>query len=207
MTEASKDDEDFLGYVEIHCTTERALFSGIHVRRLYELSGHACSGVYPTGWYSVHEYVAAPLIKAARLRLKEKEKPKVLIAEVAQELPLTAIQHDPSKPGLLHALRVRVGRSEHLVRVYDDRLAIHQGEGLSWEALDAIKCLLWGDDACAVEVYPPRSQVINEAPTRHLWRSSLVTMCVLGISNTLRDRYETKESNGSSEEGPNSDPK
>lgn len=41
---------------------------------------------------------------------------------------------------------------------------------LSWEELQWAKNEAWGQEAMAVEVYPPQSEVVDEAPIRHLWR-------------------------------------
>lgn len=40
---------------------------------------------------------------------------------------------------------------------------------LSWDDLQAIKNEAAGEDALAVEVYPPQGEVVDEAPIRHLW--------------------------------------
>lgn len=67
-------DEEFLRYVELHCTTERAGFVAAHVLRLYELAGErkpfhsASSGAI----FNMHEEQALPLVQKARERLKEK---------------------------------------------------------------------------------------------------------------------------------------
>jgi hypothetical protein len=70
--ELSKDplasDHEFLGYCELHCKTERALFSKQHIDRLMRLAG----GLPTTDsaeWRAMHEDVAMPLIKEARSRL------------------------------------------------------------------------------------------------------------------------------------------
>lgn len=66
-----ENDAEFLGYVSLHCLTERALFHREHILRLYKLAK-----VDPpklTGdWYTMREDVAAPLLRRAYgfLRLK-----------------------------------------------------------------------------------------------------------------------------------------
>jgi hypothetical protein len=59
---------------------------------------------------------------------------------------------------------------EHNVRVYADRLAVWRKDGqrLTWEELQAVKCAVWGDRV-AVEVYPAKCDVVNLRHTRHLW--------------------------------------
>jgi len=50
------DDEHLIGYCEIHCQTERALFSDTHINRMIALAGYPKD--FPrtvTGWYSMHE--------------------------------------------------------------------------------------------------------------------------------------------------------
>lgn len=55
----------------------------------------------------------------------------------------------------------------------DERLGLlsveHDGS-LTWDQLQAIKDTVWGADACAIEVYPPRHRVVNSLSERHLWR-------------------------------------
>ncbi len=42
-------------------------------------------------------------------------------------------------------------------------------DGISWDILQEIKDELLGQDAMAVEVYPPQDQLVNETNMRHLW--------------------------------------
>lgn len=68
------DDEEFLGYVDIHCRTERHLFSMEHVRRLLELAsveGVQCESSSVPGFVGLSECVAMPLVQAAKKRMKE----------------------------------------------------------------------------------------------------------------------------------------
>ena len=68
---------------------------------------------------------------------------------------------------------------EHNVRVYADRLAIWRKDGqrLTWEELQSVKCAVWGDRV-AVEVYPAQSNVVNLRHTRHLWSGPRLTEAV-----------------------------
>jgi len=68
---------------------------------------------------------------------------------------------------------------EHNVRVYADRLAIWRkdGERLTWEELQSVKCAAWGDRV-AVEVYPAQCDVVNLRHTRHLWTGPRLTEAV-----------------------------
>lgn len=45
----------------------------------------------------------------------------------------------------------------------------HDGN-VNWEALQKIKNDIWGEDAVAIEVYPPEKYVVNTGNWRHLWR-------------------------------------
>lgn len=46
---------------------------------------------------------------------------------------------------------------------------IHDGT-ITWDQLQAIKNVIWGDDARAIEVYPAENDVVNSLQCRHLWR-------------------------------------
>lgn len=69
----------------------------------------------------------------------------------------------------------------------------HDGT-ITWDQLQAIKNLVWGQDARAVEVYPVQTEVINNAPLRHLWRLGPDDFCpdLLGRAEpkrTLEHRF------------------
>jgi hypothetical protein len=53
----SKDwtDEQLLGYCEIHCKTERALFHSDHINRVVDLAGLGAQNHVREGWFSAHE--------------------------------------------------------------------------------------------------------------------------------------------------------
>ena len=53
-------------------------------------------------------------------------------------------------------------RQGHLTVEHDGRI--------TWEQLQAIKTLVWGADARAIEVYPADDHIVNNAQVRHLWR-------------------------------------
>ncbi len=82
---------------------------------------------------------------------------------------------DKAAVGLLEMRTV----GEHNIRVYADRLAIWRKDGqrLTWEELQAVKCTVWGD-RIAVEVYPAQSEVVNQRHTRHLWAGPKLTDAV-----------------------------
>jgi len=60
--------------------------------------------------------------------------------------------------------------------IYDehDHLEIEHDGTATWADIQAVKNIAWGADAIAIEIYPPRSQVLNgnskEFHYRHLWR-------------------------------------
>ncbi len=64
-------DEELIGYCEIHCETERALFHANDINRMFVLAGEPDPNL--TGWYSVHEEMEE-LCKKARKRMKGQEK-------------------------------------------------------------------------------------------------------------------------------------
>lgn len=63
------DDEKFLGYMETHSQSERALFRNDYCKRLQVLAG-----VEPTGddeqWFSWHYEDMKPYLDAAREKLR-----------------------------------------------------------------------------------------------------------------------------------------
>lgn len=64
-------DEEFLGYVDLHSRTERALFHAEHVRRLYKMAGRpAPSGLGENEFVAVYHDHAERLIKLARKKMK-----------------------------------------------------------------------------------------------------------------------------------------
>ena len=46
----------------------------------------------------------------------------------------------------------------------------HDGlDGITWDELQAIKDELGFDEQAAIEVYPPRNEIVYECNMRHLW--------------------------------------
>jgi hypothetical protein len=63
--------DDLLGYAEIHCRTELALFSNEHLDQLYLLAGRIPNvDLHERAFWNVGPDVIDPLVKAARKRLK-----------------------------------------------------------------------------------------------------------------------------------------
>lgn len=65
-------DGDFIGYCELHCKTERALFHRDHIKRMAQLAGDAALlDVVDTlaEWITAHEDAMLPLVEKARARL------------------------------------------------------------------------------------------------------------------------------------------
>ncbi|MEP1330118.1 hypothetical protein [Pseudophaeobacter sp.] len=70
----------------------------------------------------------------------------------------------------------------------------HDGT-ITWDELQQIKNAVWGDEARAVEAYPPQSLLVNNKTIRHLWRLGAHDFCpdLRGegaASDTLQARYE-----------------
>jgi hypothetical protein len=65
------NDEQFIGYCETHCRTERALFSGAQVNRLEELAGVQPATLFANNWYTMRANYAQPLVDEARRRMRE----------------------------------------------------------------------------------------------------------------------------------------
>ena len=70
----------------------------------------------------------------------------------------------------------------------------HDGS-ISWDKLQEIKNRAWGDETAAIEVYPPKSRVVNNKTIRHLWRLGEHDFCpdLRGggpASDALQSRYE-----------------
>lgn len=55
-----------------------------------------------------------------------------------------------------------------------DHLEIEHDGTANWADLQAVKNLVWGEDAVAIEMYPAQKYVVNGNSTefhyRHLWR-------------------------------------
>jgi hypothetical protein len=65
MSEDGMSDEDFLGYFDLHCRTERALFTREQFYRLCKLA-RVKPPQLSGQWYSIYADVAEPLLKKAR---------------------------------------------------------------------------------------------------------------------------------------------
>lgn len=100
------NDDDFLGYVEIHSRTELALFHRSMVERLIELAGESPSEWLihiprsANGFLGVHSDVADPLVKKARTRMDLDDARYMLIAGFIpddEEMREVAIRMKPSQ--------------------------------------------------------------------------------------------------------------
>lgn len=70
--EPDMDDESFLGYCELHCRTERALFSWAQIQRLAQLAGAPADPQQPSeGWARAGVRLVQPLVDEARRRLRD----------------------------------------------------------------------------------------------------------------------------------------
>jgi hypothetical protein len=69
-------DSELLNYCDLHCETERALFSGEHVNRMIALAGYPDNFVHsinPQEWVSLHDDMK-DLCSMARDRLEWEKK-------------------------------------------------------------------------------------------------------------------------------------
>ena len=65
------NDDELIGYCDLHSTTPRALFNGEQINRMIELAGNpdGYEKVNPDSWLSAHESMQE-LCKRARQRQK-----------------------------------------------------------------------------------------------------------------------------------------
>ena len=89
------DDSRFIGYCEIHCQTERALFHARDINRMIVLAGSPVkplTGFQADGFHSMHESMAE-LCQLARERQKKLNSPPpdniVSLDEYRQKTRLT----------------------------------------------------------------------------------------------------------------------
>lgn len=75
----------------------------------------------------------------------------------------------PRLPAMLYIDRDSGMKRLAITRVQIDRYTGEYREGISWDALQQIKNETIGEDAWAVECYPPQRYVQNVANMRHLW--------------------------------------
>ena len=60
-----ESDEELIGYCELHCKTERALFNGIQIKRMHKLAGKEIPPAADNAWSSMYGDMAE-LCKLAR---------------------------------------------------------------------------------------------------------------------------------------------
>ncbi len=56
-----------------------------------------------------------------------------------------------------------------------DRIEVQHLGDLTWDELQKIKNLVWGEQACAIEIYPPQPELVNGGNYRHLWKLEKAT--------------------------------
>lgn len=128
---------------------------------------------------------------------KRKKSPKLSTSRVISIVPTHYTgRWKPAYVGLLRSWTVTLAattvrsQSEHLVLEYADRLAVYNGDALSWSDLAAIRDALWGPGVAAIEAFPPTGEVIDLRPTRHLWRNDAITSAVLEVSKKLHEDHK-----------------
>lgn len=97
-------------------------------------------------------------------------------AAKAVDIPIRVkVWENPSQPNLhieVAYSRAPWGLTRRLkvtrMKASGRKLAAQRGS-LSWDVLQQIKNEYFGPDVTAIEVYPPAHEVVDEAPTRHLW--------------------------------------
>lgn len=61
-----------------------------------------------------------------------------------------------------------------IVDVFHDEprglLSVEHNGSITWDELQAIKNQYLGEETAAIEVYPPKSMVVNSLMMRHLWK-------------------------------------
>ena len=64
-------------------------------------------------------------------------------------------------------------------------LSVHHDGSITWDELQQLKNIAFGEDARAIEVYPAQSQLVNSKHMRHLWRLGPHDFCpdLLGDDN------------------------
>lgn len=63
-------DKDLIGYCEIHCQSERCMFSSEQINRMIALAGHPSEFVNEVPadrWYSIGPDQMMPLVQTARV--------------------------------------------------------------------------------------------------------------------------------------------
>ena len=83
-------DEEFLGYMETHSQTERALFTYDHARRLLALAGVTGPALFGNGFISMFYDSIAPHIEEARRLLQKRAKQS---QEAALDILHRAVKH------------------------------------------------------------------------------------------------------------------
>jgi len=71
-----------------------------------------------------------------------------------------------AQPG--HAHRSPIDKQH--IAFKEGHLSVEHDGSITWDQLQAIKCMAWGDEARAIEVYPAQGQLVNSRNMRHLWR-------------------------------------
>ncbi len=49
-------------------------------------------------------------------------------------------------------------------------LSVEHDGTITWDQLQEIKSIFWGEIACAIEIYPPAESTVNNCQMRHLWK-------------------------------------
>ena len=77
-------DDELIGYCDIHCETERALFSVTHINRMIDLARLPPDGkLQGNGFYSMHGQMKelVRLVRLVRLAKYKRRKPNLAIVK------------------------------------------------------------------------------------------------------------------------------
>ena len=83
-------DGELIGYCDLHCESQRALFKGVHINRMLALAGNPDDFVQKVPdeeWISVHEPMKE-LCRLARQRMAANAKSEGADAALSRTLPL-----------------------------------------------------------------------------------------------------------------------
>ncbi len=129
------NDEDLLGYFEIHSRTERALFHRDQVARLLELAGEPTEPNRMHEWLAVHSETADPLVKRARANLDRVQ----LKAEIneARYILISGFVPESERDQAACAMSLR----ELAHRAYDHH--DFENAALRTDLTDALEALRW----------------------------------------------------------------
>ena len=71
-------------------------------------------------------------------------------------------------------MRFSIAGSKNILKAWFDsdigRIEVKHNGRVTWDELQALKNAVWGEAALAIEIYPPKAELVNSGNYRHLWR-------------------------------------